>query len=71
MFGGRPSSILFFLDKFYERKIITTQYDYLINNAISNFIINGQKIKEDDLDNNSKKYTDIIELSVKNNLIKF
>ena len=59
---------LFFVDKFYERRLETKNYDKILSNAISIYLSNNL-ITEKDLEKNSKKYIKQIIISVDNNLI--
>ena len=60
---------LFFLDKFYERRKESINYDYLLSKSISSFILYNKEIKKSDLDKNGKKYVDQIMISVSNKII--
>ncbi len=61
---------LFFLDKFYERKLETLNYDNNLDNNINAYLFKKEELKQDNLDKYSKRFVSQIQLSVNNKILK-
>jgi len=61
---------LFFLDKFYERKLETIKYDNNLDDNINAYLFKKEDIKENNLDKYSKRFINQIKLSVDNKILK-
>tara|TARA_B100000963_G_scaffold202611_1_gene176390 strand:- start:366 stop:1658 length:1293 start_codon:yes stop_codon:yes gene_type:complete len=61
---------LFFLDKFYERKLETLNYDNNLDNNINAYLFKKEELKQNNLDKYSKRFVSQIQLSVNNKILK-
>ena len=61
---------LFFLDKFYERKLETIKYDNNLADNINAYLFKKEDIKENNLDKYSQRFINQIKLSVDNKILK-
>ena len=61
---------LFFLDKFYERKLESEKYDKNLDNIISDYLYKNQDITKNNLDRYSDRFLNQIKLSVDNKILK-
>ena len=61
---------LFFLDKFYERKLETIKYDNNLDDNINAYLFKKEDIKENNLDKYSKRFINQIKLSIDNKILK-
>ena len=61
---------LFFLDKFYERKLETFNYDNNLDNNINAYLLKNEELKQNNLDKYSQRFINQIQLSVNNKILK-
>ena len=61
---------LFFLDKFYERKLETFNYDNNLDNNINAYLLKNEELKKNNLDKYSQRFINQIQLSVNNKILK-
>ena len=61
---------LFFLDKFYERKFETFNYDNNLDNNINAYLLKNEELKQNNLDKYSQRFINQIQLSVNNKILK-
>ena len=61
---------LFFLDKFYERKLETFNYDNNLDNNINAYLLKNEEFKQNNLDKYSQRFINQIQLSVNNKILK-
>tara|TARA_B100000900_G_scaffold413347_1_gene437142 strand:+ start:2847 stop:4139 length:1293 start_codon:yes stop_codon:yes gene_type:complete len=61
---------LFFLDKFYERKIETIKYDKNLDKNINAYLFKKEDIKENNLDKYSQRFINQIKFSIDNKILK-
>ena len=61
---------LFFLDKFYERKLETIKHDNNLDDNINAYLFKKEDIKENNLDKYSQRFINQIKLSVDNKILK-
>ncbi len=61
---------LFFLDKFYERKIETIKYDKNLDKNINAYLFKKEDIKENNLDKYSQRFINQIKFSIDSKILK-
>lgn len=61
---------LFFLDKFYERRIVSNEYDSNLNTNINSYVIKKIEITESKLNKYSSRFISQIKLSTDNKILK-